>query len=119
MIEPFLVAADSEFSAGMFTRLILASMVAPLILGIFLPFTASLILDGLVLVLRGRGIGPLLLAVALTAVMTIVGLVALTLGGPDTSARFGMTAGFLLPWGCGLAALAFLIRQVKAASARR
>lgn len=94
-------------------------MVAPLVLAIFLPFVASLLLDGVVFLLRGRGVRPLLLAVAMTAAMAIAGLVALSMGGHDAVAHFGTPARFLLPWGCGLALVGFLIRQFKAVAARR
>lgn len=118
-MEPLFAAVNLGFTPAAFTGMILGSMVAPLLLTIFLPFTASLLLDGIVFVLRGRGVRPLLLAFALTAVIAIAGLFALSMGGPDAATRFSTTAGFLLPWGCGLAGLAFLIRQVKAATARR
>lgn len=117
---PSLAAGATGFSAEMFTGLILGSLVAPVIIAIVLPFSASLLLDGLVLMLRGRGIKPLIfaLALALAAATGATGVIALAMGSPGSAQQFATTAELLLPWGCGLAGLAFLIRQAKAALRR-
>jgi hypothetical protein len=113
-----LFAVSPGFSSGQFLDMVLGSLVSALLLAVLLPFAASLILDAIVLVLRRRGVRGLLVASGLTAAVVIAGVAALSAGGPTAHASFATSASFLLPWSCAIAAVAFLIRQVKAAIAR-
>lgn len=119
MTRPSLIEASTGFSPDEFLGMLLGSVVAVVLLAVLLPFAASLILDSVVLVLRGRGIRGLFVAGALTAVTTVTGLIALEAGGSRASTAFSSSAALLLPFSCALAAIAFVVRQVKAASTRR
>lgn len=114
-----LVLASTGFSADRLAGLLFGSFAAVVLLTVLLPFAASMLLDGLVLVLRGRGYRGLVVAALLTAAAATLGMLALYKAGPDGAAGFGTSASFLLPWSCALAVLAFVMRQVKWAMARR
>ena len=107
------------FSSNQFLEVMLGSLVAPIVLAVLLPFAASMILDGLVLVLRGRGLRGLVVALTLTGAVAVCGVLALTAGGPQSASSFSTSASFLLPWSSALAGLAFVVRQVKGTVARR
>ena len=107
------------FSANQFMQLILGSVVAVLMLAVLLPFAASLLLDSVILIIRGRGFKGLAVAIVVTSVIATAGALALSAGGPQSSASFSISSGFLLPFSCALALIAFAVRQVKQAIARR
>ena len=114
-----LLAVATGFSPDQFFAMLLGSVVAVVLLAVALPFTASLILDAVILVVRGRGFRGLLVAVPMTVATAVAGVVALAAGGTTTAAAFPSSASFLLPFSCALALLAFVVRQIKGAAARR
>jgi hypothetical protein len=97
---------------------ILTAYAGVIILVVLLPFVATFILDGVVLVFRGRGLKPLMLGVAFTILVTILGLVAVSYGQAEAGPTPGTAAGMesmtrmLLPFSIGLALLAFVSRTV-------
>lgn len=111
----------SGFSAatllgGMTT--ILTAYIGVIVLVVFLPFVSTFILDGVVHVFRGRGLKPLLIGVAFTVVVAIVGVATISYGqpeggpAPETAAGMASIAELLLPFSVGLALLAFVFRTI-------
>lgn len=99
----------------------LVGVLAVVMLAVFLPFAAALVLDALVVLLRDRRIVPLLITITFASLVGIAGVVAYRIGLPQTGAPANAAANFrnavtlLLPWSCGLALLGVLVRQGKAA----
>lgn len=114
-----LFAGGAGFSPDQFLGTLLGSVVAVVLLAVLLPFAASLILDAIVLMLRGRGVRGLAVAGALTTVTAAVGVICLSAGGATTRATFSSSVSILLPFSCALAVGAFVVRQVKGAAGRR
>ena len=99
-----------------------STVVGGILLAVALPFAASLILDGLIIATRRRRFAPLVLAVALTAGVTIVGAVTWNFGLASSVAYDGMTAfpvsmtrmvQMLLPFAIALGLIGFGIRMAR------
>jgi len=95
---------------------LLAAYGAVILLTVFLPFIASFILDGIVLIIRKRGPRGLFLAVAFSIVVAVAGGLALQYGlnGMENSAAsapsMALVAQMLLTFSIPLATAAFLVR---------
>ena len=113
------------------TSAITAALIAPLmaaasviLLGALLPFTASFILDGLVILAARRRIAGVAIGVLLTLFVAIAGSVMWSIGttAPNVAALrpgYEQTLGMLLPNTSILAIAAFAIRQLKNRTGRR
>lgn len=97
---------------------ILTAYVGVVVLAAILPFAASLILDGIVHLFRGRGLKPLMIATGLTVGVAVAGIFATSHGQPssgptpEVSAGMALVVEFLLPFSISLALIAFGIRMI-------
>lgn len=109
------------FGPQYFTAL-MAAMVAAVLVAVILPFSCSFLLDGLVLLARGKGPRGLIDgAVAVAAVVAAAGLLLAIAGSaPESSSTiFNTATSFLAPWAVVAALGAFLLRQARQVLRRR
>lgn len=114
---------------------ILASMVpmysahiGAILVAAVLPIVAFLLLDGIVALIRGRGVAPLLIAVGMVIGVAAIGL-TMWQGGLSqlegnrayavTSAGAEANARMFVGWGFVLGAIAFFMRMVNLRSRKR
>jgi len=112
------------FDSGMFTAMLMGP-VGAVLLTVFLPTVASLIVDAVILLIRKKRVGPLLFAVAFTAVVAVAGTLMWQYGvnnsmdAASTESSTATLASTLLPFGIGGAIFALIVRQVNQAIDRR
>lgn len=93
-----------------------------------LPVVAFFLLDGVVALVRGRGVTPLLIAVGMVVALAVVGLMLWQggLAGLEGNPAYEITrigaegnAKMFVGWGLALGAIAFLARMLKLATRRK
>lgn len=95
-----------------------AAVASTVVLGVLLPFAASLILDGVVILLIRRQLRGVLLGLTLTAIVACTGFALAAAARPSASSFIQLPAvqhdvTLLLPLTSALAVLAFISRQVR------
>jgi len=112
------------FDSSMFTAA-LAGPFGAVLLTVFLPTVASLIVDAVILLIRKKRVGPLLFAVAFTVAVAVAGTLMWQYGvnnsmdPASTESSTAALASTLLPFGIGGAVFALIVRQANQAIDRR
>lgn len=111
-------AGDAGAPTASFFAGLMAAVASVVVIAVLLPFFATFVLDGLVLLARGKGSRGLLVAIAIVIAVAGIGylLLAFSREGASSSSSssssvFESAAAFLLPWSIAAALLAFVVRQ--------